>query len=118
MTDDRNPGDSEQPRDGKRAWKTFTEEIDIAASQLLGEINRLVQEGNVRRLEIRSEKGDISLAIPLTAGVVGGGIVALAAPWLVILGTIAGLVARVKVSVVREIDPDKPVDDKGPPLDV
>ncbi len=114
MTDD----NREPPKDEKNAWKTFTEEFDVASSQLLGEINRLIQEGNVRRLEIRTEKGDIALTIPLTAGAVAGGAIALAAPWLVILGTIAGLVAKVEVRVVRDEGPPKADGGQEPPLDV
>jgi predicted dinucleotide-binding enzyme len=35
-----------------------------------------------------------------------GGVVALAAPWLAILGVIAGLVTKVRIVVEREVDED------------
>lgn len=82
-------------------WKTFTEEIEVAGSQLVAEINRLLAEGNVRRLQIRSERGDIFLSVPLTAGALAGGVVAVAAPWLAIIGAVAGLVGRVKIEIAR-----------------
>ena len=63
--------------DKKSSWETFTEEIEVAGAQLMDEINRLLAEGNVRRLQIRSEKGDVYLSVPLTAGAVAGGVVAL-----------------------------------------
>ena len=89
----------------KNAWKTFTEELDVAGHQLGTEVNRLLAEGNVRKLQVRTEKGDVVLSLPLTAGAVAGGVVVLAAPWLAIIAAVAGVAARVKIEVVREIDP-------------
>lgn len=89
--------------DGKR---TFTEEIEIAGDQLIERIKQIVSEGNVRQLRLKASDGDIVLETPLTVGVVAGGVVALAAPWLAVLGVIAALVTRVTVEVVREVDDD------------
>ncbi len=94
--------------DAKSAWQTFTEEIEVAGHQLVEEINRLVAEGNVRRIQIRSESGDVFVSIPLTAGAVAGGVVALAAPWLAVIAAIAGLVAKVKLEIVRTGPTDEP----------
>ena len=68
MNDDRNSG-----------WQTFTEEIEVTGQQLLNEINRLIAEGNVHKLNVKSADGEVFLSIPLTGGVVAGGIVALTA---------------------------------------
>lgn len=95
----------------KNPWTTFTEEVEVAGHQLVGEINRLLAEGNVRKLQVRTEKGDVFLEIPLTAGAVAGGVVALTAPWLAVLGAVAGLVAKVKLEVVREEKPEAPKDE-------
>ncbi len=89
----------------KNAWKTFTEEVDVAGHQLVNEVNRVIAEGNVRKLEIRSEKGDVFLSVPLTTGAVAGGVVVIAAPWLAAIAAIAGLVSKVKLEVVRR-EPD------------
>jgi hypothetical protein len=89
----------------RTAWKTFTEEIEVSGQHLLAEINRLIAEGNVRKLIVRSGDGQVFLSIPLTAGAVAGGLVALSAPWLAILGAVAGLVANVKLEIVREVAP-------------
>ena len=91
----------------KTAWKTFTEELDVAGHQLVSEINRLLAEGNVRKLQVRTEKGDVILSVPLTAGAVAGGIFVLAAPWLALIGAVAGVATKLKLEVVREIDPAK-----------
>lgn len=99
---------SEEPKhEQKRTWKTFTEEIEVAGNQLVEEINKLLAEGNVRRLQLRSEKGDVYLDIPLTAGAVAGGVVVIAAPWLAVIAAIAGLVAKVKIEIIREERLDK-----------
>jgi hypothetical protein len=89
--------------------KTFTEEIEVAGDKLIERIKEIVAEGNVRSLRLKASDGDIVLETPLTVGVVAGGVVALAAPWLAVLGVIAALVTHVTVEVVREIDED---DDK------
>jgi hypothetical protein len=96
---------TEEDKDPKGAWKTFTEEIEVAGHQLVNEINRLLAEGNVRKLVIKSEKGDVFVSVPLTGGAVAGGIAVLAAPWLVIIAAIAGVLARVKIEVLREEAP-------------
>ncbi|MGN6101671.1 MAG: DUF4342 domain-containing protein [Devosia sp.] len=95
------------------AWKTFTEEVEVAGNQLIQHVTRLVAEGNVRTIRVKSQNGDVQFEIPLTAGVVTGGIVALTAPWLVALGALAGMVAKLKVEVVRNV----PADEAGTPSD-
>ncbi len=98
-----------QDNNGK---KTFTEEIEIAGDQLIERIKEIVAEGNVRQLRLKASDGDIVLETPLTVGVVAGGVVALAAPWLAVLGVIAALVTRVTVEVVREVEEDTNDGDK------
>ncbi len=96
----------------KNRWKTFTEEIEIAGSQLVDRVTQLIRDGNVRLLRIRSENGDIFLEIPLTVGAVTGGVVALAAPWLAVLGALAGLLAKVRIEIVRQ-EEVKPSEEEG-----
>lgn len=94
MDDDKKPG-----------WKTFTEEIEVTGQQLLETINRLLAEGNVRKLNIKSESGDVFLSVPLTGGAIAGGILVLGAPWLAIIAGLAGMLAKVKLEVVRTEPP-------------
>ena len=98
--------------DNSRGKKTFTEEIEIAGDKLIERIKQIVEEGNVRSLRLKASDGDIVLETPLTIGVVAGGAVALAAPWLAVLGVIAALVTHVTVEVVREVDEDGDDGDK------
>ena len=98
----------------RSAWKTFTEEIEVTGSQLVGHITRLVAEGNVGTVKVRSQNGDIHFEIPMTAGVVTRGIVARAAPWLVVLGALAGMVAKLKIEIVRQEPTDGADAGSGP----
>ncbi len=88
--------------DHKDQWQTFSEEVEIAGQHLVEEVTRLIAEGNVRKVRIRSQNDDIVLEVPLTATAVIGGVVVLTAPWLAILGALAGLLVKVRLEVVRE----------------
>jgi len=89
----------------KSPWKTFAEEVEVSGQHLLAEINKLIAEGNVRKLVVKTDDGHIFLTIPLTAGAVAGGVLTLGAPWLALLAAVAGIVARVKIEVVRDAEP-------------
>jgi hypothetical protein len=88
--------------DPKNTWKTFVEEVEVSGKHLLSEINKLIAEGNVRKLVVKTDDGHVFLTIPLTAGAVAGGILTLGAPWLAILAAVAGLVAQVKLEISRD----------------
>jgi hypothetical protein len=90
--------------DKKSNWQTFVEEIEISGQHLLTEINRLIAEGNVRKLVVKTDDDSVFLTVPLTAGVVAGGVLTLGAPWLAILAAVAGVVAHVKLEIVRELE--------------
>ncbi len=92
--------------DGKKTgWKTFTEEIEVTGQQLLETINRLIAEGNVRKLNIKSESGDVFLSVPLTGGAIAGGILVIGAPWLALIAGVAAVLTKVKIEVVRSAEP-------------
>ncbi|HEY0735200.1 MAG TPA: DUF4342 domain-containing protein [Herpetosiphonaceae bacterium] len=81
-----------------RAW---TEEIEIAANQVIEQVQSLIREGNVRRLIIKHE-GNTVLEVPVTIAAIAGVAALYMAPLLAALGALAGLVARVQVVVERE----------------
>lgn len=91
--------------DPKTAWRNLVEEVEVSGKQLLAEINRLIAEGNVRKLVVKTDDGRVFLTVPLTASAVAGGILTLGAPWLAILAAVAGLVAHVKLEVTRDEAP-------------
>ena len=96
---------NEQPRGMDHTTEededTFTEKIEIAASDLVERTKELIEEGNVRRLIIRNQEDEVLLEVPLTAGVVVGGAVTIVAPVLAALGALAALLTHVKVEIVR-----------------
>jgi len=108
MTDQQTPQiDQHDSVDGKR---TFSEELEVAGSQLVERVKELVEEGNVRRLIIRNPENRVLLEIPLTYGVVGAAALGMFYPILAALGAFAMLVTRVKIEIVREINDDTPED--------
>ena len=88
----------------KRSW---TEEIEITANELVDRVKELIEEGNVRRLIIRKADGDVLIEVPLTAGVAVGGAVTIVAPVLAALGAMAALLVKVRVEIVRSAEGDR-----------
>jgi len=88
--------------------RTFVEEIEVTGSALVERFKELVQEGNTRRVVIKTQEGFELMTVPLTFGVVAGGLVAWASPILAALGALAGIVSRVKLEVLREEGDDPP----------
>jgi hypothetical protein len=86
----------------EKQGKRWTEEIEIAAGDLVATLRNLVAEGNVRRLIIKNSGDRSLLEIPLTAGVVIGSTLALLAPVLAALGALAALLSKVKIVIVRD----------------
>ena len=89
-------------KEDEKKGRTWTEEIEIAGSELVTRFKELVTEGNVRRVIIRNKNGDRLLEVPLTAGVAVGGVLTLWNPVLAALGALAALIAEVRIEVVRE----------------
>jgi CBS domain-containing protein len=83
----------------------FTEEFKVKGEELVEKVRQLIHEGNVRRLIIKDEDGKVYLEIPVTFGMIG----ALIAPMLAAVGAVAAMVANLKIEVVRNDDPEKPV---------
>lgn len=92
--------------------RAMIDSIEVAGSQVIDQVKQLIKKGNVNKLRIRDKDDDFSLEMPMSVGVLVGGAVVLSAPWLAMLGVIAGLVAKVTIDVERDapadgIDPEK-----------
>ncbi len=98
---------NEEPIMTEKNKRTVMEEIEVEGQNLIERIKELLREGNVRRLRVKDAKGKYLLEVPLTFGVVAGGVFMLAAPTLTALGALAGLVANVRIEIVREVDDDE-----------
>ena len=77
--------------------KVKSEEFKVDGEQLVAKIKEIVHEGNIRRITIKNEKGDVLIEIPLTIGVVG---VILLPVWAAI-GAIAALAAHLTIVVEK-----------------
>lgn len=123
MSDEQQPQnnhDEQDPQDKrKNEWRergeTFVEEFEVAGNDLVRRVQELVEQGNVRRLLIRNNEGELLLEIPLTAAVVGGGAVAIFAPIIAALGAMAALMVRLRIEVVRVAEAEVQHDDDEPP---
>jgi hypothetical protein len=74
-----------------------TEEFKVTGEQLVSTIKKLVRAGNIRRISIRKENGDMLLEVPLTVGAIG----ALLLPTLAAIGAVAALVTKCSIVVER-----------------
>ena len=81
---------------GQYQGREFHEEVHVMGDQLVSTVERLIHEGNVRRIIIKQE-GRTVLEIPLTIGVVG----ALVAPMLAAVGAIGAAVTNCTIEVIR-----------------
>jgi hypothetical protein len=88
--------------------RTILDEIEVEGRHLIERIQELIREGNARRLIIRKSDGKYLLEIPLTTGVVAGGVFALATPPLAILTALVGLISDFKIQIVHEETGEEP----------
>ncbi|MDT8297587.1 MAG: DUF4342 domain-containing protein, partial [Spirochaetaceae bacterium] len=62
------------------AEKDWIEEIKVRGTEAVERIKELVEEGNIRKIVLKKENGDVLFELPMTAGVLAGGAVTLVAP--------------------------------------
>lgn len=77
--------------------KTTQEEFKVNGEDLLKKVKEIINEGNVRKIIIKSKEGKSIMEIPLTLGVVG----ALLLPTLAAVGAVAALVTECSIIVVK-----------------
>lgn len=78
----------------------YREEWQVMGNQLLATVERLIHEGNVRRIIIKQE-GRTVMEIPLTIGVVGAAL----APMLAAVGALGAVLTNCTIEVVRSEPP-------------
>jgi hypothetical protein len=82
--------------------KVRFEEFSISGDEAVAKAKELVQEGNVRRLILKTEEGRTLIEVPLTVGVgVAAGMV-LVAPVLAALGALAAIATDLTMVVERD----------------
>jgi hypothetical protein len=85
--------------------RSIREEVEVTGNQLLDTVKTMIAEGKVRRLILRTPDNKMVLEVPLVVGIVVGGALTLAAPFLTLIGAIGSVLAKVKVEVVRDKEP-------------
>ena len=82
---------------GTKVTKVTTEEYSVSSDDLIERVKMLLHEGNITRIIVKNEKGDVLLEIPATIGVIGVVLV----PWLAALGAIAALATNCRIVVEK-----------------
>ncbi|MCG8454282.1 MAG: DUF4342 domain-containing protein [Spirochaetales bacterium] len=92
------------------AEKDWIQEVRIRGEEAVQRVKELVRDGNVRKVVVKKEDGEILFEIPLTVGALAGGAVALAAPLLAALGAATVFLAHITLEIHR-VDDDSENDD-------
>ncbi len=78
-----------------------TEEFRVSGESVVNKVKELVNEGNVRRITLKSEDGRTLLEIPLNIGVAVGAAAVLLFPVWAAIAAVAALATRLTVVVER-----------------
>lgn len=90
-----------------------TQEFKVNGDLLVSEVKKLLHEGNVRRIIIKTEEGQTLIEVPLTVGVMGGVVGAVLLPVWAAIGAIAALAAKLTL-VVEKVEQPAPPEEKAP----
>ncbi len=98
---------------------TLSQQLEMAGHQVLGQVRQLVQQGNVRRIIVKTPEDRVLIDTPLTVGVGLTGALAVlgSLPFLLITTGVAAL-ARVKVEIVRELHDNDVLQDDGHRIEI
>ena len=85
--------------------KTWREKIEGTTDQILAQIRKLIDEGNIRRVVVKHQ-GKTVAEFPLTVGVVGTVI----APVAAAIGALTAVLAECSIEVEKTVPPVPPAD--------
>ncbi|MBQ8945627.1 MAG: DUF4342 domain-containing protein [Lachnospiraceae bacterium] len=84
-----------------KAIRPETRDFDAKVNETVDKLKKVVEDGNVDRIQIR--RGDeIMLSVPVNVGIVGGILGLAAAPWALIAGAVAAFGFGCKLEVVKK----------------
>jgi hypothetical protein len=78
--------------------KVHTEEFNLDGAAVISKIKEILNEGNIRRVTLKTVDEKVLIDIPLTIGVVG----VLLAPQLAAIGAVAALVTSCKLVIEKD----------------
>ncbi len=82
---------------GRAVGNVKVEEFSLTSDKLVEKVKELIHEGNVTRVMVKDEKGNILLDMPATVGIVG----VVLAPLLAAAGAIAAVATRCTLVIER-----------------
>ncbi len=95
---------SDEQTTTEKTKRTFVEEFEMAGNQVVNKVKELIEQGNVRRLIIKTHDGRTLIDTSLTVGVGVGGVLGLIGGIpLALLATAVAFVTKVKIEIVREV---------------
>lgn len=77
------------------------EEFSLNGDALVAKVRELIHQGNIRRIIVKNEQGNVLIEIPLTVGVVGGAIGVTLFPVIAAVGAIGALVAHLTIAIEK-----------------
>ena len=89
--------------------KTIFEELSKTGQDLIEQVKKLFEEGNIKRVKILSKTGKVLLDLPLNFGMIGLGGAAILHPLLTTIAGVILIAGDAKVIVEKE-DPGGEVD--------
>jgi len=88
--------------------RTFWQKLEGTTEQILAQLRKLVEEGNIRRVVVK-QKGRTVAEFPLTAGVIG----AVIAPVAAAIGALTALIADCSIEVEKTVsEPESSQEDR------
>jgi hypothetical protein len=76
---------------------TRSEEFTIDGKSVMAKLKELLHQGNIRRITVKNQDGQVYFDLPLTIGVAG----AILAPAAAALGAIAALAGELTIAVEK-----------------
>ena len=78
-----------------------TKDIGDDIKNLIDKLKKIVEEGNVDRIQIKKDD-EVVLSVPVNIGIIGGIVGLAAAPWALIAGSVAAFGLGCKLIVVKK----------------
>jgi hypothetical protein len=82
--------------------KTWVEEVSVQGNNLVERIQELLRDASATRVTICKPNGEELISLPVTIGVLIGGVLTLALPRLAAITAIGGALAQFKLKVERQ----------------
>lgn len=82
------------------------EEIYEDVNETIDELKKKVEEGNTNKIQVL-KNDDVILSVPVTAGIIGGVVGFVAAPWAMVIGAATAFGLGCRMEIVKSDEPPK-----------